>query len=256
LGVELDENGFIKSLDDGGVTTSRDGVFVCGAVEAPKDIPDTVAQASGASVKAMQDLQEERVFETREESKEEEKEDIALAGEPRIGVFVCHCGTNIAGVVDVQDVVNYAKTLPNVVYASNRTYTCSDDSQQNIKEIIEKEGLNRIIVAACSPRTHEPIFRETCEEAGINPYLFEMANIRDQCSWIHSQEKEAATEKSKDLVRMAVARAKLLKPLKASELDVTKEALVIGGGIAGISSSLDLLGQGFAVHLIEKTPFL
>ncbi len=240
-------------MGDGDVNTSRDGVYVCGAIEAPKDIPDTVAQASGAAVKAMQQLLEERIFEGKEE---QIKEEMDMLGDPRIGVFVCHCGTNIAGVVDVEDVVNYAKTLPNVVHASNRTYTCSDDSQKNIREIIEEENLNRVVVAACSPRTHEPIFRDTCEKAGINPYLFEMANIRDQCSWIHSQEKEEATTKSKDLVRMAVARAKLLQPLKSSELDVAKEALVIGGGIAGISSALDLSRQGFKVNLIEKTPFL
>ncbi|MEE9151718.1 MAG: FAD-dependent oxidoreductase, partial [Thermoplasmata archaeon] len=253
LGVQLDENGFVKSSGHGDLRTSRDGIFVCGAIEAPKDIPDTVAQASGAAVKAMQQLLKYRIFEGEEE-RGEEKFDVL--GEPRIGVFVCHCGTNIAGVVDVKDVVKYAKTLPNVVYASNHTYTCSDDSQKNIKETIEKENLNRVVVAACSPRTHEPIFRDTCEKAGINPYLFEMANIRDQCSWIHSQEKEEATAKSKDLVRMAVARAKLLQPLKSSELEVTREALVIGGGIAGISGALDLSRQGFKVHLIEKTPFL
>ncbi len=253
LGVELDENGFFNGSGDGAVMTSRDGIYVCGAIEAPKDIPDTVAQASGAAVKAMQQLFEERIFEVEKEQKEEE---IDVLGEPRVGIFVCHCGTNIAAVVDVDDVVSYAKTLPDVVYAVNNTYTCSDDSQKKMQEVIRKEQLNRIVVAACSPRTHEPIFKETCDRAGLNPYLFEMANIRNQCSWVHSQEKDKATSKAKDLVRMAVAKARLLEPLEKSEVDIGHEALVIGGGIAGISSALDLLGQNFKVHLVEKTPFL
>jgi heterodisulfide reductase subunit A-like polyferredoxin len=253
LGVQLDDSGFFDGIGDGAVLTSREGIFVCGANEAPKDIPDTVAQASGAAVKAMEQLYKERVF---PEKKTPIESELDISGEPRIGVFICHCGSNIAGVVDVEDVVKYAKTLPNVVYASNHVYTCSDDSQNRIQEIIKKENLNRVIVAACSPRTHEPIFRETCENAGLNPYLFDMANIRDQCSWVHSQEKEAATAKSKDLVRMAVARSRLLQPLESSELEVSKEVLIIGGGIAGISSALDLSNQGFKVHLVEKTPYL
>jgi heterodisulfide reductase subunit A len=253
LGIELDESGFFEGLGDGAVTTSREGIYVCGASEAPKDIPDTVAQASGAAVKAMQQLVEEREF---KDEKVLTVEKIDVLGEPRIGVFICHCGSNIAGVVDVEDVASYARTLPNVEYSSNFVYTCSDDSQKMIQEKIKSENLNRVIVAACSPRTHEPIFRDTCEKSGLNPYLFDMANIRDQCSWIHSAQKEEATTKSKDLVRMAVARSRLLQPLESSELEVAKEGMIIGGGIAGISSALDLAEQGFKVHLIEKTPFL
>jgi heterodisulfide reductase subunit A len=253
LGVKLDEYGFVEGFGDGALITSKDGIYVCGAIESPKDIPDTVAQASGAAVKAMEQLFEDRIF---EEKKTQIEEEIDVTGEPRIGVFICHCGTNIAGVIDVADVADYAMTLPNVVYATDSTYTCSDDSQKNIQEIIKEKQLNRVVVAACSPRTHEPIFRDTCEKAGLNPYLFDMANIRDQCSWIHSQEKEEATIKAKDLVRMATARSRLLQPLSSSEFKVNKEVLIIGGGIAGIISSLNLSRQGFKVHLVEKTPFL
>jgi heterodisulfide reductase subunit A-like polyferredoxin len=253
LGVKLDEYGFIEGFGEGALRTSKDGIYVCGAIEAPKDIPDTVAQASGAAVKAMELLYENRGLKEEEEPKAEK---IDITGDPRIGVFVCHCGTNIAGVVDVEDVANYAKTLPNVVFATNNTYTCSDDSQKKIQEAIKEKQLNRVIVAACSPRTHEPIFRDTCESAGLNPYLFDMANIRNQCSWVHSQEKEKATAKSKDLIRMACAKAYHLEPMEKSEVDVKGEAIVIGGGIAGITAALDLSSQRFKVHLIEKTSFL
>jgi heterodisulfide reductase subunit A-like polyferredoxin len=253
LGIELDENGFLMGTGDGGMEATREGIYLCGSVEAPKDIPDTVAQSSGAAVLAMQQLYKDRVF---EDETEEGMYEVDVSGEPRIGVFVCHCGSNIAGVVDVKDVAEYAQTLPNVVYTSDTTYTCSEDSQKKIQEAIGEEKLNRVIVASCSPRTHEPIFRDTCKKAGLNPYLFEMANIRDQCSWIHSHEKEEATTKSKDLVRMAVARVRLLEPLASKELKVGQEALVIGGGIAGISSALDLSRQNFKVHVVEKTPFL
>ncbi len=257
LGVELDESGFFNGIGDGGVLTSRDGIYVCGAIEAPKDIPDTVAQASGAAVKAMQQLFKERTREVSVEEIEEVKEEVReTLEEPRIGVFVCHCGTNIAGVVDIEDVVNYVRTLPDVVYVVNNTYSCSDDSQKKITEAIKSENLNRVIVAACSPRTHEPIFKDTCKKADLNPYLFEMANIRNQCSWIHSSEKDKATTKAKDLIRMAVAKSRLLESLEKLEVEVGKQALVIGGGIAGISSALDLLNQNFLVHLVEKTPFL
>ncbi|MDH5266373.1 MAG: CoB--CoM heterodisulfide reductase iron-sulfur subunit A family protein [Candidatus Bathyarchaeota archaeon] len=174
----------------------------------------------------------------------------------RIGVFICHCGTNIGGVVDVPKVVEYAKTLPNVVYAEANLYTCSSEGISKIKEGIAKYNLNRVIVASCTPRTHGPLFRTACEEAGVNKYLFEMANIRDQCSWAHMHEPEKATEKAKDLVRMAVAKARLLKPLEEPEIDVTPSALVIGGGISGMTAALCLAHQGFKVHIIEKGPEL
>jgi heterodisulfide reductase subunit A len=175
---------------------------------------------------------------------------------PRIGVFICHCGINIGGVVNVPEVVEYAKTLPDVVYAEDNLYTCSSEGISKIKEGIAKHNLNRVVVASCTPRTHEPLFRGACEEAGVNKYLFEMANIRDQCSWAHMHEPEKATEKAKDLVRMAVAKVRLLKPLEEPEINVTPSALVIGGGISGMTAALCLANQGFKVHIVEKEPEL
>jgi len=171
-------------------------------------------------------------------------------------VFVCHCGINIGGVVNVPEVVKYAITLPNVVYSEENLYTCSSEGLSKIKEGIEKHNLNRVIVASCTPRTHEPLFRATCEEAGVNKYLFEMANIRDQCSWAHMHEPKEATEKAKDLVRMAVAKARLLKPQEEPEIEVAPSALIIGGGISGMTAGLCLAGQGFKVYLVEKEPEL
>jgi len=171
---------------------------------------------------------------------------------PRIGVFVCHCGINIGGVVNVPEVVKYAKTLPHVVYAEANVYTCSQDTQKLIKEKIEANKLNRVIVASCTPRTHEPLFKETVQEAGLNPYLFEMTNIRDQCSWVHMHEPKEATEKAKDLVRSIVAKAALLKPLKKPLINVTQVGLVIGGGVSGMTAALELAKQGFEVYLVEK----
>jgi len=176
--------------------------------------------------------------------------------EPRIGVFICHCGVNIGGVVNVPVVVEYARKLPNVVYSEDNIYTCSEAGLASIKEAVKKYGLNRVIVASCTPRTHEPLFRSACQEAGLNKYLFEMANIREQCSWVHSHEPENATEKAKDIVRMAVARATWLQPQEEPEIDVKDSSLVIGGGIAGITAALSLADQGFKVHLVEKEPEL
>jgi len=172
--------------------------------------------------------------------------------ELRIGVFVCHCGFNIGGVVDVPQVVKYAKTLPNVVCAEENLYACSSAGLNLIKECIDKHNLNRVIVASCTPATHEPLFRNTCEEAGLNKYLFEMVNIREHSSWVHMQYPKEATEKAKDLVRMAVAKASYLKPQIEPELEIIPSALVIGGGIAGMSAALSLARQGFNVHLVEK----
>jgi len=176
--------------------------------------------------------------------------------EPRIGVFVCHCGVNIGGVVNVPVVVEYARTLPNVVYSEDNIYTCSEAGLASIKEAAKKHNLNRVIVASCTPRTHEPLFRSACQEAGLNKYLFEMANIREQCSWVHSHEQERATEKAKDIVRMAVARATWLKPQEEPEIDIKDSSLVIGGGIAGVTAALSLANQGFKVYLVEKEPEL
>lgn len=176
--------------------------------------------------------------------------------QPKIGVFICHCGVNIGGVVNVPEVVKYAKTLPNVAYAEANIYTCSEAGLTSIRESIKKQGLNRVIVASCTPRTHEPLFRSACKEAGLNRYLFEMANIREQCSWVHQHQHERATEKAKDLVRMAAARATWLEPQEEPELEIKDTSLVVGGGIAGMTAALSLANQGFKVYLVEKDPQL
>lgn len=181
---------------------------------------------------------------------------MTILEEPRIGVYVCHCGVNIGGVVKVPDVVEYAKTLPNVEWAEGNLYTCSEAGLSSIKDSIKKNGLNRVVVASCTPRTHEPLFRSTCEEAGLNKYLFEMANIREQCSWVHSHEPEEATRKARDTVRMAVARARWLEPQDEPEIDVADSAMVIGGGISGLTAAVSMANQGFKVHLVEKEPQL
>jgi len=250
LGVELNHYGFCLTEEFSPVRTSRPGVFVCGAFQGPKDIPETVMQASGAAAEAERLLAPARHTQVVEKEYPPERD---VSGEPpRIGVFVCHCGINIGGVVNVPEVVEYARTLPNVVYAEDNLYTCSQDSQERIKEKIREHNLNRVVVASCTPRTHEPLFQETVREAGLNRYLFTMANIRDQCSWVHMQEKEAATEKAKDLVRMAVARASLLQPLHELPLELNYGVLVIGGGVAGMTAALNLASQGFKVYLVEK----
>lgn len=181
---------------------------------------------------------------------------MTILEEPKIGVFVCHCGINIGGVVNVPEVVEYAKTLPNVVWAEGNLYTCSEAGLSSIKDSIKKNMLNRVVVASCTPRTHEPLFRSTCEEAGLNKYLFEMANIREQCSWVHSHAPEEATVKAKDIVRMAVARARWLEPQDEPEVEVSDSAMVIGGGISGLTAAVSLANQGFKVHLVEKEPQL
>jgi len=251
LGVELNEYGFCSTSTFSPLESSVPGIFVCGAFSSPKDIPDTVAQASGAASKAASLIHEERnkLVEVKEYPPEKE----VIGKEARIGVFVCHCGINIGGVVDVPEVTEYAKTLPNVAYAECNVYTCSEDTQKKIKEMIKEHDLNRVIVASCTPRTHEPLFQETIKEAGLNPYLFEFANIRDQCSWVHMHEPEAATKKAKDLVRMAVGKASLLVPLERGRMGVTPSALVIGGGLSGMVSALEISRQGFEVYLVEKT---
>jgi heterodisulfide reductase subunit A len=250
FGIELNEYNFCKTETFTPVESTREGVYVAGPFTEPKDIPETIMQASGASAKVLSLLKDERG--TLITKKEFPPETDIEGQEPRIGVFVCHCGTNIAGVVNVPSVVEYAKTLPNVVYANNNLYTCSNDTQDVIKEIIKEHNLNRVVVASCTPRTHEPLFRNTIRDAGLNQYLFEMANIRDQCSWVHMMEPEKASEKSKDLVRMAVAKAQMLEPLQTRFVPIIKSALVIGGGVAGMSSVLELAGQGYDVYLVER----
>jgi heterodisulfide reductase subunit A-like polyferredoxin len=250
LGVELDPYGFAKTDSLTPLATSRPGVYVCGVFQGPKDIPETVAQASGAAAAASEILSEVRgTMVTRKEYPEERE---VKEEEPRIGVFVCRCGNNIGGVVNVPGVKEYAASLGNVVYAEENLYTCSQDTQEKIKKAIEEHKLNRVIVASCSPRTHEPLFQETIREAGLNRYLFEMANIRDQCSWVHMHQKEEATSKARDLVRMAVANARLIRPLEEQTKGVIKRGLVIGGGLSGMTAALGLAEQGFEAVLVEK----
>ncbi|RLA92932.1 MAG: hypothetical protein DRG69_08045 [Deltaproteobacteria bacterium] len=250
LGVELDPYGFCSTSPSQPLSTSRPGVYVCGAFQGPKDIPEAVAQASGAAASAAAEVASARWQLVRREEYPPERDVSSEA--PRIGVFVCHCGINIAGVVDVEAVRDYARTLPHVVHAEDNLFSCSQDAQERIKKVIREERLNRVVVASCSPRTHEPLFRQTLREAGLNPYLFEMANIRDQCSWVHMKEKERATEKAKDLVRMAVTAAALLQPLQRERLPVHKRALVIGGGLAGMTAALGFASAGFEVFLVER----
>ncbi|MDQ1280134.1 MAG: heterodisulfide reductase subunit [Thermoproteota archaeon] len=250
LDIKLNDNGFCYTKEFSPVETSKPGVFVCGAFEGPKDIPESVSQASGAATKATSIIASERWKLTT--TKVYPPEIDVSKQEPRIGVFVCHCGINIGGVVKVPEVVEYAKKLPNVVYAEQNLYTCSQDTQEKIRETIQEHKLNRVIVASCTPRTHEPLFRETVREAGLNIYLFEMANIRDQCSWVHMHEPKEATAKAKDLVRSIVAKASLLNPLPKPVISVTHSGLVIGGGLSGMAAAQDLAEQGFEVDLVEK----
>jgi heterodisulfide reductase subunit A len=250
LGFKLNKYGFCETDVYSPLSTSRPGIFVSGSFSSPKDIPTTVAEASGAVAKAAALISDVR--NTRVTEKEFVPEIDVTGQEPRIGVFVCHCGINIGGTVKVPAVVEYAKTLPGVVFAGENIFTCSSDTQEKMKEVVKEHKLNRVVVASCTPRTHEPLFQNTIREAGINPYLFEMANIRDQCSWIHMHEPEKATKKSKDLVRMAVAKARLLEPLKKSKLGVLHSAVVVGGGLAGMTAALDIADQGYPVHIIEK----
>jgi len=250
LGVQLNKYGFCNTDSFSPVETSKPGIFVCGAFSGPKDIPETVMQASGAAGSVSALLAPARKMLVKEKVYPQEQD--VTGKEPRIGVFVCHCGINIGGIVNVPEVRDYAATLPNVVFVDANLYTCSQDTQEKMKVMIEKHNLNRVIVASCSPRTHEPLFQETIKEAGLNRYLFEMTNIRDQCSWVHMHEPEKATEKAKDLVRMAVAKARLTEPLRQLSLPVNYSALVIGGGISGMVSALNLADQGFKVHLVER----
>jgi heterodisulfide reductase subunit A-like polyferredoxin len=251
LGVDLDEYGFCATDRLSPLETSRPGVYVAGAFQEPKDIPETVTQASAAASLSMELLAGARnSLITRPVYPEEH--DISDE-EPRIGVFVCHCGKNIASVVDVEKVAQAAAQLPGVVFATHTMYTCADSSLNNIHDMIHKHRLNRVVVASCTPRTHEPIFRETLREAGLNPYLFELANIRDQCSWVHSAEPEQATDKATQLMKMSVARARLLSPLTGTSFAVDQTGLVMGGGVSGMTAALALAGQGFKVHLVEKS---
>ena len=251
LGIELNKYGFCQTDNFAPVESSKSGIFVCGVFQGPKDIPETVMQASAAAGSAAASLSSVRNSLIKRKKYPPERD---LRGEPpRISVFICHCGINISGVVDVPQVKDYASSLPNVVYAEDNLYTCSQDTQAKIKEKIKEHNLNRVIVAACTPRTHEPLFQETMREAGLNRYLFEMANIRDQCSWVHKEYPAEATEKAKELVSMAIAKARLLQPVEQKPLEVIHSGLIIGGGIAGMVAALNLAEQGFEVYLVEKS---
>ncbi len=250
LNVELNEYGFIKANSSFSTCTNLAGVYTCGASVAPKDIPESVAQASAAAAEVQALLWQARG--TKVTKKEYPEEIDVIDQEPRIGVFVCNCGINIAGYVNVPEVVEFARKLPDVVYVEQNLYTCSQDTQQKIKEVIKEQALNRVVVASCTPRTHEPLFQDTIREAGLNRYLFEMANIRDQCSWVHMRDKDKATEKAKELVKMAVVKAKLLASVKSISFPVTSKGLVIGGGLSGMVAALNLAEQGFEVYLVEK----
>jgi len=251
LGVELNENRFVKTDSLAPLSTSRPGVFACGAFSGPKDIPDSVAQSSAAACIAGAVLAPARGTLTR--SLELPPEVDVTDDEPRVGVFVCNCGLNIGGVADVPDIVDYAKELPGVVHAEENMFSCSQDTQEKITKTIQEQKLNRVVVAACTPRTHEPLFQFTLQNAGLNPQLFEMANIRNQCTWVHSDSKDLATAKSKDLVKMGVARARELESIQPISVDVDKTALVIGGGVAGMTAAVGLADQGFPTTLIEKS---
>ncbi|MFZ5864626.1 MAG: NAD(P)-binding protein [Thermodesulfobacteriota bacterium] len=251
LGIDLNESFFASTDSFRPVETSRPGVFVAGMLQGPKDIPQTVMEASAAAGASSRLLASARNTLTTKEQFPPQRN--VVGEEPRIGVFICRCGINIANVVDVPRVVEHVKTLPHVVFAAEKLFTCSQDTQEEFLKIIEEHKLNRVVVSACSPRTHEPMFQLTLEKAGLNPYLFTMTNIRDQCSWVHGYDKERATLKAMDLARMAVARAALLAPLQKSKMEVVSNALVLGGGASGMVSALNLADQGFQVYLVEKS---
>lgn len=250
LGIELNQYGFCRTSNFAPVSTSRQGIYVCGAFQGPQDIPQTVMQASAAAGSSAVLLSGSRNRLVVEKALPPERD---VAGiQPRVGVFVCRCGINIGSVVDVPAVAEFTSSLPGVVYSDQCLFACSQDNQQKIKDVIAEHGLNRIVVASCTPRTHEVLFQQTLREAGLNPYLFEMANIREHCSWVHARDKGQATVKAKELVRRAVAKARLLEPLSEVTLGLNRAALVVGGGVAGLNSALDLARQGFKVYLLEK----
>jgi heterodisulfide reductase subunit A len=250
LGIELDHHNFAKTSTFTPVTTSKPGIYACGILQGPKDIPCSVMQASAAASAASSMLAAARGTLVQEKTFPKEHD---IADQlPRVGVFVCNCGINIGGVVRVPEVVEYAKTLPNVAHVEENLFSCSQDAQDNMREVFAEEKLNRVVVAACSPRTHEPLFQETMKAAGLNKYLFEMANIRNQDSWVHQNDPDAATQKAKDQVRMAVAKATLLESLDEQHLPITPAALVVGGGLAGMRAALSIAESGYAVHLVEK----
>ncbi len=254
FGIELNHHNFAKLDPVNPMITNKPGIFVSGGLQGPVDIPESVFSASGAGAQVGEFLDFRRGKLTRERVYPEERD--VSQEEPKVGVFVCHCGANISSIVDVPSTVEYCKTLPNVVHAQNQLFSCATNSAKQISDIAREKGLNRVVVAACSPRTLEPLFRDTLREAGINQYYYEMANIREHNSWVHQKEKEQATSKAKDIIRMSVARACHLEPLQEFDLPVDKKALVVGAGIAGMTSALSIANQGHDVYLIEKEKVL
>ena len=254
LEIELTPGNFSKTSSFAPVSTTRNGIYVCGAFQGPKDIPQSVVDSSAAAAAAGELLSEAR--NTLIKTAEVIPETNVIGERPRIGVFVCNCGSNIAGVVDVKAVAKYASTLPYVEYCTDNLYTCSQDTQDTMVEQIREHNLNRIVVAACTPKTHEPLFQETMISAGLNKYLFEMTNIRNQDSWVHKNNPDLATLKAKDLIRMSVSKVALMEPLQEAELQVHQTAMVIGGGISGMTAAKNLAGQGYDVHLLEKSSSL
>ena len=252
--IKLTADNFAATSDFAPVQTSREGIFTCGAIAGPKDIPQSVVEGSAAAA-AVADLLAPARYELTSEATFPEEKDISRE-EPRIGVFVCHCGSNIAGTIDVKAVEEYAATLPDVVYVERNLFSCSQDTQEMIAKRIQEKNLNRIVIAACTPRTHEPLFRETLKAAGLNEYLVEMANIRNHDSWVHSKYPNEATAKAKDLVRMAAAKVTYGDSLKPISVPITQKGLIIGGGVAGMTAALNLAKQGFDVHLVEKSDTL
>lgn len=250
FGIDLNSHGFAQSESSNPIKTNRPGVFVSGAFQGPTDIPESVYTASGAGAQTGElldyrrgKLAKERIYPIERDVSQEE---------PKIGVFVCHCGANIGSVVDVPATVEYVKTLPNVVYATEQLFSCATNSAKEITELALEKGFNRVVIAACSPRTLEPLFQDTLREAGLNQYYLDMANIREHCSWVHAKQKDKATQKARDIIRMSVAKAGELKSLKEFELPVNKAALVVGGGIGGMTAALSIAQQGHEVHLVEK----
>ena len=252
LGIGLSPDGFFATVDeDGGFNTStRRGIYLAGCSTGPKDIPDSVIEAGAAVAKAL------TFVKSRSWPVPADVVQISAEGEPRIGVFVCHCGSNIAGVVDVDSVLDFARTLPNVVHAQDQTYSCAANTLNDISGVIRDKKINRVVVAACSPKTHSPTFQGALNRAGLNPYLMDMANIRNMDSWVHKEDREGALQKAKDMVKMSVLRAINMKPLQTMKFPVTQTALVVGGGVAGMVAAANLASQGFETHLVEKEEIL
>ncbi len=250
FGIELTPHGFCKTNPVNPLETTRPGIFVSGAFQGPMDIPESVSSASGAGSLCGEILSYRRGKMSKARVYPPERD--VSQEEPRIGVYVCHCGANIGRIVNVPETVEYSKGLPNVVHAEENLFICSTEAAAMLAKDIQEKGLNRVIVAACTPRTHEPLFRDTLREAGINQYYYDMANIREHCSWVHSKEKEAATRKAKEIIKMSVARTCHLEPLQEFNLPVNKVAIVVGGGVSGMTSALSIANQRHEVHLIEK----